>query len=59
MDGSKSFLIPVPSCPSPARGVCRREAGLWKGEDSKPVISVNFVPWLPGSANFEIRQALQ
>lgn len=45
--------------PQPARGVCRGEPGLWKGEDSKPLISVNFVPWLPGSANFEIRQTLQ
>lgn len=44
---------------SPARGVCRREAGPRKGEDSKPVISVNFVPWLPGSASFKIRQTLQ
>lgn len=45
--------------PQPARSVCREEAGLWKGEDSKPLISVNFVPWLPGSASFEIRQTLQ
>lgn len=46
----KSRLISVLSCLSPARGVCRRQAGPWEDQDSKHLVSLSFVPWLPGSA---------
>lgn len=45
--------------PEPCQGCGRGEAGPRKGEDSEPLISVNFVPWLPGSASLKIRQTLR